>query len=75
MDKIITLRINGRPVRARAGQTVMEAARSVGIDIPSLCHHPAVTPLGACRICLVEIERQRRAATGLHLPGHGGSAD
>ena len=46
MDKIITIRMNGRPVRARAGQTVMEAARSVGIDIPSLCHHPAVTPTG-----------------------------
>jgi len=68
MDKIITIRINGRPVRARAGQTVMEAARSVGIDIPSLCHHPAVTPLGACRICLVEIERQRSLQPACTFP-------
>ena len=68
MDKIITIRMNGRPVRARAGQTVMEAARSVGIDIPSLCHHPAVSPLGACRICLVEIERQRSLQPACTFP-------
>ena len=59
MDKVVNIKINGRHIRARAGQTVMEAAKAAGIDIPSLCHHPAVTPLGACRICLVEIERQR----------------
>ena len=59
MDKVVNIKINGRHIRARAGQTVMEAAKGAGIDIPSLCHHPAVTPLGACRICLVEIERQR----------------
>ena len=68
MEKIVTIRINGRPVRARAGQTVMAAARSVGIEIPSLCHHPAVTPLGACRICLVEIERQRNLQPACTFP-------
>jgi formate dehydrogenase major subunit len=59
MDKVVHIKINGHHIRARAGQTVMEAAKGAGIDIPSLCHHPAVKPLGACRICLVEIERQR----------------
>ena len=59
MDKVVNIRINGNQIRARAGQTVMEAAKGAGIDIPSLCHHPSVTPLGACRICVVEIERQR----------------
>ena len=59
MDKVVNIKINGHQIRARAGQTVMEAAKGAGIDIPSLCHHPAVTPLGACRICVVEIERQR----------------
>jgi formate dehydrogenase major subunit len=59
MDKVVNIKINGHHIRARAGQTVMEAAKAAGIDIPSLCHHPAVTPIGACRICLVEIERQR----------------
>jgi predicted molibdopterin-dependent oxidoreductase YjgC len=59
MDKVVNIRINGQNIRARSGQTVMEAAKGAGIDIPKLCHHPAVTPLGACRICVVEIERQR----------------
>ena len=68
MDKMINLRINGRQIRARAGQTVMEAAKASGIDIPSLCHHPAITPHGACRICLVEIERQRTLQPACTFP-------
>ncbi len=45
MDKMVNLRINGRQIRARSGQTVLEAAKAAGIDIPSLCHHPALTPM------------------------------
>ena len=59
---VINLTINGRAVQARAGQTVYEAAAAAGIRIPVLCHHPRLKPHGACRICLVEIEKQR----GLH---------
>jgi len=59
---VINLTINGRAVQARAGQTVYEAAAAAGIPIPVLCHHPRLKPHGACRICLVEIEKQR----GLH---------
>ena len=55
----VNLTINGRAVQARAGQTVYEAAAAAGIRIPVLCHHPQLTPQGACRICLVEIEKQR----------------
>jgi formate dehydrogenase major subunit len=68
MEKMINLRINGRQIRARAGQTVLEAAKGAGIDIPSLCHHPAITPHGACRICLVEIERQRTLQPACTFP-------
>ncbi|MEW6184163.1 MAG: 2Fe-2S iron-sulfur cluster-binding protein [Thermodesulfobacteriota bacterium] len=68
MDKVVNIRINGRHIRARAGQTVMEAAKAAGIDIPSLCHHPAVKPIGACRICVVEIERQRGLQTACTFP-------
>ena len=57
--RVITLTINGRAVQARAGQTVYEAAAAAGIRIPVLCHHPRLQPQGACRICLVEIEKQR----------------
>ncbi len=59
---VINLTINGRAVQARAGQTVYEAAAAADIKIPVLCHHPRLKPHGACRICLVEIEKQR----GLH---------
>jgi formate dehydrogenase major subunit len=68
MDKMVNLRINGRQIRARSGQTVLEAAKAAGVDIPSLCHHPAVAPHGACRICLVEIERQRTLQPACTFP-------
>jgi formate dehydrogenase major subunit len=56
---VIHLTINGRAVQARAGQTVYEAAAAAGIRIPVLCYHPHLKSHGACRICLVEIEKQR----------------
>ena len=59
MNDTVNLTINGRAVQARTGQTVYEAAAGAGIRIPVLCHHPRLTPHGACRICLVEIEKQR----------------
>ena len=51
--------INGREIAAQAGQTILEAAREAGIDIPTLCEHPQLEPIGACRMCLVEVEKQR----------------
>ena len=68
MEKMVNLRMNGRQIRARSGQTVLEAGKAAGIDIPSLCHHPAITPHGACRICLVEIERQRTLQPACTFP-------
>jgi formate dehydrogenase major subunit len=59
MNEVVNLTINGRAVQARAGQTVYEAASAAGVRIPVLCHHPRLKPQGACRICLVEIEKQR----------------
>jgi formate dehydrogenase major subunit len=53
----VNLTINGQKVQARAGQTVLEAATGAGIFIPTLCHHPALEPIGACRVCLVEISK------------------
>jgi len=56
---LVNITVDGRKITAEAGQTVLEAAQAAGIDIPTLCHHPALEPIGACRMCLVEIERQR----------------
>ena len=39
-----------------SGTTVLEAAKSLGIDIPTLCYHPLVETYGACGVCLVEAE-------------------
>jgi heterodisulfide reductase subunit A2 len=60
MDEV-TLEIDGKEVRAKEGTTILEAARSVGIDIPTLCYHRALTPYGGCRLCTVEIFRGRRS--------------
>ncbi|MBW2209320.1 MAG: (2Fe-2S)-binding protein [Deltaproteobacteria bacterium] len=54
----ITLQIDGKEVEASEGMTVLEAAQSAGISIPTLCHHEKLEPFGACRICMVEIEER-----------------
>jgi len=56
----ITLQIGGREVKAEEGMTILEAAQSAGIFIPTLCHHEKLEPYGACRICTVEIEARGR---------------
>lgn len=59
----ITLTIDSQQVKASPGMTVLEAARSAGIYIPTLCHHPDLTPTGSCRLCLVEIDGFRGHTT------------
>ena len=56
----ITLQIDGKKVQAKEGMTILEAAQSAGIFIPTLCHHEKLEPYGACRICTVEIEARGR---------------
>ncbi len=53
--------INDRKIKAKEGQTILEAAESVGIEIPTLCHHEKLAPYGACRLCTVEIFRGQRS--------------
>ncbi len=55
MEKV-RLEIDGRTVEAAPGTTVLQAARSVGIEIPTLCDDDRLEPYGACRMCMVEIE-------------------
>jgi len=59
MKQTVNLTIDGQAVEAKVGQTVLEAAAAVGIKIPALCHHPALKPIGACRMCLIEISRHQ----------------
>ncbi|MBN1190185.1 MAG: FAD-dependent oxidoreductase [Dehalococcoidales bacterium] len=53
---IIKINIDGQEVETQAGKTVLEASLEAGIYIPHLCYHPDLSPLGACRLCVVEIE-------------------
>jgi bidirectional [NiFe] hydrogenase diaphorase subunit len=50
-----TLTIDGKPVSAQEGDTILQAAEDAGIKIPTLCHLDGVYDVGACRICLVEV--------------------
>ena len=52
----IVLQIDGKEVKAAEGMTILEAAESIGISIPTLCHHPQLEPFGGCRLCIVEVE-------------------
>lgn len=51
----ILLEIDGKTVKAREGMTLLEAAQSVDISIPTLCHHEKLEPFGGCRLCIVEL--------------------
>jgi len=57
--EMINLTIDGQDVRVPEGSTVLEAARKAGIDIPTLCYLKDINKIGACRVCLVEIEKTR----------------
>ncbi|ADJ25932.1 ferredoxin [Dehalogenimonas lykanthroporepellens BL-DC-9] len=57
---MVTLTINGREFSGASGQTLLNIAQKAGIDIPTLCHSHAVSDYGACRVCLVEVEKRNR---------------
>jgi NADH-quinone oxidoreductase subunit G len=52
-----TFTLDGRQIEFKPGQTIIQAAKDVGIDIPHFCWHPALSVAGNCRICLVEVEK------------------
>jgi formate dehydrogenase major subunit/formate dehydrogenase alpha subunit len=60
--------INGQSIEVPENTTVLEAARQVGIIIPTLCDHPDLTPYGGCRLCVVEVAGSRLPATACTLP-------
>jgi formate dehydrogenase alpha subunit len=60
--------INGTDVKVEGGTTILEAARTAGIEIPTLCHSPDLKPTGNCRICVVEVQGARTLAGACHTP-------
>lgn len=60
---MITVNINGKKISLEKPVTILEAAKTGGIDIPTLCHDDLLEPYGGCRLCLVEIEKVPRLQT------------
>ena len=57
---MIKLTIDGRNIEAQEGLTILQVAKQNNIDIPTLCHHDALEPYGACRLCTVEVTAGKR---------------
>ncbi|MEB3200194.1 MAG: bidirectional hydrogenase complex protein HoxU [Synechococcaceae cyanobacterium] len=53
---VITLTIDGQPVAVPTGASLLAAARAAGLALPTLCHLDGLSPVGACRLCLVEVQ-------------------
>jgi NADH-quinone oxidoreductase chain G len=67
-DQMVHLTIDGLEIVCPGGCTVYEAATGAGIHIPTFCHHEKLVPVGACRMCLVEIEGARGLQTSCTAP-------
>jgi formate dehydrogenase major subunit len=70
MDQTATVRltIDGKEIRVPENMTILDAARENGIRIPTLCHHPALSNWGGCRICVVEVDKAPRLVASCVMP-------
>ena len=64
----VSVNIYGQDVKVPLGTTILDAAKRVGVRIPTLCHHPDLCVAGVCRICSVEIEGQRTLQAACAYP-------
>lgn len=69
---MIRLTIDNTPVEVNEGTTILDAAKSVGIEIPTLCYLAEVSSIAACRVCVVEIEGAERLATSCNTVAQEG---
>ncbi len=60
--------IDGKEIKVPLGTTILEAAREVGVHIPTLCHHEDLCIAGVCRVCVVEVENQRTLQAACAYP-------
>jgi formate dehydrogenase alpha subunit len=68
----VKLRIDGREIETEKGNTILQAARDAGFDIPHLCYHDRLPATGACRMCVVEVEGARALVTSCTTPVSNG---
>jgi NADH dehydrogenase/NADH:ubiquinone oxidoreductase subunit G len=57
----VRLEIDGKSVQAPSGATLLQAAKAAGVEIPTLCHNDGLEPFGACRMCMVEIQKHGKS--------------
>jgi NADH-quinone oxidoreductase subunit G/NADP-reducing hydrogenase subunit HndD len=69
---MINIEVNGRTVWAEKGEMLLTALRRAGIKVPTLCHIDGLTPTGACRMCVVEVEGQRGLVPSCAFPAADG---
>ncbi|HEY3331606.1 MAG TPA: NADH-quinone oxidoreductase subunit NuoG [Capsulimonadaceae bacterium] len=66
--EMVNVTIDGKKVSVAKGSLVITAAFQAGADVPYFCHHPRLTPAGACRMCLVKIEKMNKMQTACTVP-------
>lgn len=71
-DDTVHLTIDGHAISVAKGTTVYTAARQLGIDVPIFCYHDRMPPFGACRVCLVEVEKIGKPQTSCTLEAKEG---
>ncbi len=60
-EKKINVIIDGQNIKVNKGDTILQTAEKTGIHIPKLCYHEKIKPHGACRLCIVEVEKKGRS--------------
>ncbi len=66
--EMVNIKINGMPLSVPKNSTILEAARTAGIDIPTLCYLKEINAIGACRICVVEVKGARSLVSACVYP-------
>ena len=66
------LTIDGRNVEAAEGMSILQAAKTVGIEIPTLCYLEGISDIGSCRLCVVEVEGMNELATACNTKAKEG---
>ena len=72
MSHTVQIEVNGRQINAAQGEMLLHALRRAGIDVPTLCNYEGLTPAGACRVCVVEVEGQRSLVPSCAFPVSAG---
>ena len=62
-DNQVNITIDGKPATVPKGTLLVEAANTIGVEIPVFCYHEKLGPFGCCRMCLVEVEKMPKLAT------------